>query len=91
VGGSTARPGSPEHHKDTRIVKTDEGSLKALAEFGSEGATLADWERAVGRANDTFYNSRDRLVTAGKVRLDQENARYIALEPSAGAGSGLVH
>src|SRR5215469_7522479 len=38
------------------------GSLSALAEFGPGGATLSQWERAVGRANDTCYKSRDRLV-----------------------------
>jgi hypothetical protein len=35
--------------------------------LGQGAPTLADWERAADRANDTFYKSRDRLVTAGKV------------------------
>jgi hypothetical protein len=77
--------------KDPRTIKTDAGCLETLASFGPGGATLADWERAAGRANDTFYSSRDRLVTAGKVRLDQESARYIAVERSGGPGPGLVH
>jgi RecA-family ATPase len=41
-------------HKDPRTVKTDAGTLKALASFGPGGAALADWERAAGRANDTL-------------------------------------
>lgn len=45
---------------------------------------MADWERAADRANDTFYSSRNRLVTAGKVIHDTENARYIAAEPIPG-------
>jgi hypothetical protein len=82
-GGSvTIATGEPR--TDTRIVKTDAGLLQALAGFGSGGATLADWERAAGRANDTFYHSRDRLVAAGKVRFDAENARYVVVEQSGG-------
>ena len=66
------------------------GSLSALAEFGPGGATLSQWERAVGRANDTCYKSRDRLVEAGKVRFDKETARYTVVEPGGGPGPGLV-
>jgi hypothetical protein len=81
---------STEPHRDPRIVKTDTGTLQALAAFGPGGAALADWERAAGRANDTFYKSRDRLVRAGEVIHDMEKARYIAAEPDAGPGSGLA-
>jgi hypothetical protein len=76
--------------KDPRTVRTDTGVLQALKEFGPEGATLAQWERAADRANDTFYKSRDRLVQGGKVLVDKENARYIAAEPKLGPGPGLV-
>jgi hypothetical protein len=90
--GSTAlgalAAGQPR--KDPRIVKTDAGSLKALAEFGPEGATLSQWERAVDRANDTFYKSRDRLVEAGKVRFHNETAHYVVVESGGGPGPGLV-
>jgi hypothetical protein len=86
VGAAAAEPAKV----DPRIVKTDAGLLKALAEYGSGGATLSQWERAADRANDTFYKSRDRLVTAGKVRFDKETARYVVVEPVAGPGPGLV-
>jgi len=81
---------SGERHKDPRIVKTDAHSLEALAQFGPGGAALADWERAAGRANDTFYKSRDRLVEARKVRFDEESARYLVVETSAGPGPEAV-
>jgi hypothetical protein len=84
-------PGSAEPKKDARIVQTDAHSLQTLMGFGPGGAPLAQWERAVDRANDTFYKSRNRLVEAGKVRLDQESARYIAVEPSGGPGPAMVH
>jgi hypothetical protein len=64
--------------------------LQALAAFGPEGAPLAEWERVVNRANDTFYKSRDRLMAEGKVRFDAECARYVAAEPGAGPGPELV-
>jgi hypothetical protein len=86
----TLGPVTAEPHKDPRIVKTDAGCLETLAAFGPGGATLADWERAVDRSNDTFYKSRDRLVAAGKVIHNKEKARYIAAEPNAGPGPGLV-
>jgi hypothetical protein len=88
--GSMVGASATEPKKDPRIVKTDTGTLQALAAFGAAGAALADWQRAVGRANDTFYKSRARLEAAGKVVHDKENARYIAAEPDAGPGSGLV-
>jgi hypothetical protein len=44
----------------------------------------------VGRANDTFYKSRDRLMAAGKAIYNNETARYVAAEPAAGPGPGLV-
>jgi hypothetical protein len=86
VGPTAAQP----RKKDPRIVKTDARSLQTLASFGPEGTTLAQWERAVDRANDTFYRSRDRLVEAGKVRYQEENARYIAVEPGSGPGPEFV-
>jgi hypothetical protein len=67
-------------------ITVNGGSLKALAEFGSEGAALARWHLAAARAKGTFYKSRDRLVEAGRVRFDGDNARYIAVEPSGGPG-----
>jgi hypothetical protein len=76
--------------KDPRTIKTDAGTLQALAAFGPGGATLAQWEQAVDRANDTFYRSRDRLVAGGKVVHDAENARYVAATPSTGPGPGSV-
>jgi hypothetical protein len=88
--GGEIRVGSSEPRKDPRIVKTDAHSLQILAGFASSGATLSQWERAVDRAKDTFYKSRDRLVEAGKVRHDAENARYVVVEPSAGPGPELV-
>lgn len=81
---------STEPRKDPRVVKTDAGCLEALAAFGPGGATLSQWERAFDRSNDTFYKSRDRLVEAGKVIHDKENARYIAVEPNIGPGPELV-
>jgi hypothetical protein len=81
---------SIEPRKDPRTVKTDAGTLQALAGFGPGGATLGQWERAAGRANDTFYSSRDRLVEAGKVIHDAEKARYFAAEPKVGPGPGVV-
>jgi hypothetical protein len=81
---------SSEPRKDPRTVRTDAGTLEALAAFGPVGATLAQWEQAVGRSNDTFYRSRDRLVAGGKVVHDAENARYIASAPSTGPGPGSV-
>jgi hypothetical protein len=84
IGIMGVAPTAPR--KDPRIVRTDAGVLQALAEFGPEGATLAQWERSADRANDTFYKSRNRLVKAGKVIHDRENARYIAAEPSTGPG-----
>jgi hypothetical protein len=89
--GSTVGPGSVEPKKDARIVQTDAHSLQTLMGFGPGGAPLAQWERAVGRANDTFYKSRNRLVEAGKVRFDEQSAHYIALKPGDGPGPGLVH
>ena len=86
----TSGPVTAEPRKDPRIVKTDAHSLQTLAGFGPQGATLADWERAVDRSNDTFYSSRDRLVEARKVIHDKEKARYIAAKPNAGPGPGLV-
>jgi hypothetical protein len=83
-----ADPNGPR--KDPRTVRTDADCLKALAGFGPEGAPLADWERAAGKANDTFYASRDRLVADGKVIVDRDQARYIAAEPDAGPGPGVV-
>jgi integrase len=79
-----------EPRKDPRIVATDAHSLQALAAFGPEGATLSQWEKAVDRSNDTFYKSRDRLVEAGKVIHDKENARYVAAEPKPSPGPELV-
>jgi hypothetical protein len=79
-----------EPRKDPRVVKTDAGCLEALAALGPEGASLADWERAADRANDTFYKSRDRLVESGKVIHDKDNARYIAAETLAGPGPEVV-
>jgi hypothetical protein len=79
-----------ERRIDPRIVRTDADSLKALAAFGPGGTSLADWERAADRANDTFYSSRDRLVKAGKVIHDTEIARYIAAEAIAGPGPEVV-
>ena len=89
-GTMVGAPAAEQPKKDPRIVKTDAGCVETLAAFGPGGATLADWERAVDRSNDTFYKSRDRLVAAGKVIYDRENARYIAAEPKAGPGPGLV-
>ena len=90
TSGSTIGIALGEPRKDPRVVKTDAGTLQALATFGPGGATLAEWERATGRANDTFYKSRDRLVEAEKVSFDKENARYIAVEPKASPGPGVV-
>jgi hypothetical protein len=95
IQSSTGRPIDAgairsEPRNDPRVVKTDAGCLEALAAFGPEGASLVDWERAAGRANDTFYSSRNRLVEAGKVIHDKENARYIVAGAIAGPGPGLV-
>ena len=89
-GGTAGAPAAEQPKKDPRVAKTDARSLQTLAGFGPGGATLAQWERAVDRANDTFYKSRDRLVAAGKVIHDPENARYVAAEPNPGPGPGLV-
>ena len=82
--------GPAEPRKDPRVAETDAGVLAALAGFGPDGATLAQWREAAGRANDTFYKSRHRLVDAGKALYDTENARYIAAEPKVGPGPELV-
>jgi len=82
--------GSAKPRKDPRIVKTDAHSLETLAGFGGDGATLAQWEKAVNRANDTFYKSRDRLVDEGKVLFDAETAHYHVVEPRGGLGPELV-
>lgn len=87
VVGATA---AEQPKKDPRIVETDAHALRVLAVFGHGGARLAQWRRAVGRSNDTFYKSRDRLVEEGKVIHDAENARYIAAETNAGPGPELV-
>jgi AAA domain len=71
-----------EPQGDPRPIETDEGLLKALAGFGPDGARLAQWREAAGRANDTFYKSRNRHIEAGKVRFDEENARYFLVETS---------
>src|SRR5205814_1456712 len=89
--GTTMGPGSAEPKRDARIVQTDAHSLQTLMGFGPGGATLAQWERAVDRANDTFYKSRDRLVKAGKVSFDAETACYVTLEPSGSPVPGVVH
>jgi hypothetical protein len=88
--GAVGAPAGEAGKKDPRTVKTDAGTLRTLVGFGPEGATLAQWERAVGRANDTFYKSRSRLIEAGMVRHDAENARYIVTDPSGSPGPALV-
>ena len=85
AGGATINP-----HKDPRAVETDAGLLKVLQGFGPGGATLVQWREAADRANDTFYKSRDRLVEDGKVRYQDETARYVAVNPETGRGPEQV-
>jgi len=70
---------------DWRTVETT-AVLRALTDFGIGGAMLAQRREAGSRANDTFYKSRGRLVAAGKVRFDNEDARYAAVEVTVGPG-----
>jgi hypothetical protein len=77
---------STEPRTDPRTGETDAGVLRALGGFGPAGATLAQWRETSGRANDTFYRSRDRLTLACKARYDAENARYNVAEAETGPG-----
>jgi AAA domain len=89
-GGSSGGPAPSKPRKDPRTVETDARTLAALAGFGPAGTALAEWQRAAGRAKGTFYNSRDRLVAAGKVLFDAETAHYVVVKEKPGPGPEQV-
>jgi len=69
-------------------AKTDNAVFFALLPFG-KGATYSQWREASNKAKATFDRSRDRLVTAGRVKHDGE--RYcciVALDDPALDGRG---
>lgn len=55
----------------------DDGVYFALLPFGPTGATFSQWHKVSQKAKATFDRSRERLVTAGRVK--REGDRYYAI------------